>query len=72
MSTDDYNPNSVDAKLATIIANQERVLAVLEKHDKEIDGIKTKIAWVSGSIAAGITGIKIMWDLARESMSKGN
>lgn len=80
MSNDEFNPNSVDAKLATIIANQNadreaalehrrKVCAILERHDGEINGIKQKIAWVSGGVAVAVTAFKSAWDYLS---TKGN
>lgn len=73
MSEDEFNPNSVDAKLATIIANQtadrkaadearQRIYSTLEKHEAEISKINTKLAWAAGAAAIVGAGVKAAWE----------
>jgi hypothetical protein len=62
MGKDEFNPDSVDAKLATIIANQkteaehrERILQKLEHHEGEISNLKLWRSYIVGiSSAAGV------------------
>lgn len=69
MSEDEFNPNSVDAKLATIIANQQaaaedrkRVFALLEKHETEISSLKLWRSYVIGIASLGGALLKMGWD----------